>query len=162
MEQNIYNNIELEKLNIVNLFTKKGGKKPHTNGKLDINTLFKKKINNIENYLFDPHSLLDNIIEKRKKLNFCYMKIYELCCDKIKSANNLGMTDTFYDIPAFVIECTDYDKNDCIEIIQKKLTENKITSLKISCTQIFITWFELEKKLFPNENIKNNYDKHTD
>lgn len=157
----MYRNNELEKLNIVNLFTKKGGIKPHINGKLDINTLFKKKSDIENNYSFNPHSLLDNITEKRKKLNDCYFRIYESCCETIKSANNLGLTDIFYDVPTFVIECSDYTPTECINKLQEKLTQNKITSLKMSRTKIFITWYELEKKLSPEKNIENNNNENS-
>lgn len=157
MSNNNANNIgtkNLKYLNIENLFSN-GPSKPLTNGKLDIETLFEKKSNKNENK-FDSDMLLNGSRKRKIKLEDTYSDIYKSCCDIIKSANDSGITDVFYQVPQHIVECPDYDSFDCMIYIKKKLLDEKISSfiLPKSKIKMFITWANLEKKLSQrNENL---------
>lgn len=137
---------ELEKINIENLFSSANGNRPYTNGRLDINTLFKNKSNN-KDFKFDSDFLLNDVRKRKEKLSDTYMNIYKLCCDKIVSANSVGITDIIYEAPHFVPECTLYNTKECLKFIREKLDEEKISCLMLSKTKIFITWHDLEEKI---------------
>jgi hypothetical protein len=154
-----YDKFSFEKLNIENLFSS-DGIRPHTNGKIDIETLFKKNNTN-EDFDFDPHMLLSTIKKKRKKMKECYDEIFKSCCDTILSADKSGITDIIYEVPHYVPECSNYNTDDCIKILKNKLNEQKLSCLKLNKTKIFITWSNLEEKLSSNENIEQDDDKHT-
>lgn len=177
---------DLKSLNIENLFGI-GNSKPHTNGKLDINTLFRKKTNNVD-YAFDSDILLNSVRKRKSKLSETYANIYKGCCEIITNASNAGVTDIFFEVPENVIECTDYVSHDCLKFIKDKLSNQHISTKILSKKKIFITWHDLEEKmaqreeelkkledidttrfshlsngshLSPNENVNENYDKYT-
>ena len=146
----IKNNInykDLEKLNIINLFTSTDGIHPHTNGKLDIETLFKKNPKHDKDFIFDPYVLLNNVKKKRQKLIECYFGVFKSCCTTILSADKYGITDIIFEVPFNIPECLDYKSEDCLESIKKKLNNNGISCLKLNKSRIFITWNNLEEKL---------------
>jgi hypothetical protein len=136
----------LDRLNIENLFSCENSK-PITNGKLDINTLFKKNIITENEVIFSSEILLNNIIKKKKKIKETYTIMYKSCCDKIISANAVGITDIIYEIPSTVQKCIDYNSYDCLILIKDKLQEQHMLSTIISPNKIFITWNDIEKKL---------------
>jgi hypothetical protein len=111
-------NVFLEKINIENLFISKDGTIPYTNGKIDIETLFKKKNNNNNNFEFDSRVLLDNILKKRTKMKECHAEIFKACCERICMANTSGITDIIYNIPHYVPECTGYNTKDCVQMLK--------------------------------------------
>lgn len=143
-------NKTLKSFSIENLFSL-NDVKPHTNGKLDINTLFKNNSDNTNNtnIEFDSDALLNGIRKRKVKLVDTHAEIFNGCCRTITSANDVGITDIFYDVPENIIECTDYDPKVCMKYIKEKLAEHEISSLiiKKSRTKIFITWKNLEEKL---------------
>ena len=137
------NKREFKGLNIENLFSSKGTM-PHTNGKLDINTLFNKTSN--DNYSFDSDILLNGVRKRKHKLTETYADIYKGCCELITTASNTGATDIYYDAPDHVIDCTDYDSLECLKHIKDKLLEQNISTVILSRKKIFITWYDLEEK----------------
>ena len=137
---------ELENLNIETLFTTGEENKPHTNGKLDINTLFCDNMKN-KDYKFNSQILLEGVKKRRQKMNEYCLETYKTCCDTIVSANNSGLTDIIYEIPEFVPYCVEYKSTECLKIIEQKLKEEKITCLLLTKTKLFITWNNLEEKL---------------
>jgi len=167
--KNSINYNELQKLNIENLFSSKAGNKPHTNGKLDINTLFKKceKINN--KFVFDSEVLLESIKLKKQKIADCHLSIFKTCCESIITANSSGITDIIHEIPEHVPDVLDFDAKKCLSFIKDKLQEQKISCLILTQTRIFITWNNLEEKInavkdeksSSEENISNDNNKNT-
>lgn len=128
---------------------RKGG--VHTNGRLDINTLFKKK--DPPKYAFSSKLLLRTIYNRRKVLDKCYGEIYEKCCESIVSANNAGLTDIVYEVTEFVPECSDYSSEDCLLLIQEKMKDEMIPTWIMPPNKIFISWFNLEIDLGENTPI---------
>jgi len=140
----------LEKLNIENLFSS-DGVKPHTNGKIDINTLFK-KTDKKEDVDFDAYMLLNTVKKKKKKIIDCHHEIFRSCCETILSVDKSGLTDMIYEVPHFVPECPNYDAEACVDVLKNKIKEQKLSCLKINRTRLFITWNNLEDKLKSNSD----------
>lgn len=142
------NNLNIESLFCGGSFERGGGVSNggvHTNGKLDIETLFKKK--DAPKFVFNSQLLLRTIYNKRKVLDKCYGDIYEKCCESIVSANNAGLTDIVYEVTEFVPECPEYSSEDCLLLIQEKMKEEMIPTLVMLPNKIFISWFNLEVDL---------------
>ena len=137
----------LENLNIENLFTTNYGNKPHTDGKLDINTLFRNNSKNSKNYSFDSQVLLDGVKKRRQKVKECYSSTYKTCCETIISANNSGLTDIIFEIPEIIPDCLDFIPYECLKYIEEKLKEQKVACLILSKIRIFITWNNIEEKI---------------
>ncbi len=165
---------ELKSLNIENLFYS-GSSKPHTNGKLDINTLFKKKSQDSD-FSFDSDILLNGVRKRKNKLSEVYANYYKGCCERVTMASNAGVTDIFYEVPDNIIECTDYVSLDCLKYIKERLRDQYISTKIVSKKKIFITWYDLEEKIAqrdeelkkieeigstPDENVNKDYDKYT-
>ena len=142
---------ELEKLNIQNLFTIGEDTKPYIDGKLDINTLFCDNMKNNKDYKFNSSVLLNGVKKRRQKMKEYCSETFKTCCDTIVSANNSGLTDIIYEIPETVPDCLDYKPNECLNFIEQKLKEQKIGTLTLSKTKIFITWNNLEEKIKQSE-----------
>lgn len=150
MSNNKYINAHnLKSLNIENLFGI-NGTVPHTNGKLDINTLFKKNSKDSE-YVFDSDTLLNGVRKRKAKVSETYLNFYRGCCEIITNASNAGITDITYEVPDNVIECVDYSPTECLKFIKEKLTEQHISTCVTSRRKIFITWHNLEEKLAKRE-----------
>jgi hypothetical protein len=139
----------LKNFNIENLFSS-NNIKPHTNGKLDIHTLFNNT--NEKSFVFDPNVLLNNTKKIKKNLENKYDDIFQGCCKTIMAANDAGLTDIFYEVPEHIIEIINYNPKLCMIYLKNKLYEHNIDSfiLPKSKTKIFITWKNLEKKLYDN------------
>ncbi len=155
------NNSSLKNFNIENLFSGSVSK-PHTNGKLDINTLFKNNIQDAD-FVADPDVLLNGARQRKLKLEDVHEDIFRGCWRAIIEANSSGLIDIFYDVPENIIECIDYDSKNCMKYIKSKLSEQCIQSLIISKskTQMFITWEDLEKRLIEKEKKQNYSDINT-
>lgn len=152
------NHHELDALNIENLFTPADGTKPHTNGKLDINTLFGKKHNDNENFEFDSEILLESIKKKKQKLNECHYSMYKSCCDAIMMANKSGITDIVHNIPENVPDVMIFKPLECLRFMKDKLEEQNISCRILSKTSIFITWHNIEEKI---KAKKKELDRHS-
>lgn len=159
------NSHKLKSLNIANLFGGDGNA-PHTNGKLDINTLFIKK-NSVTEFSFDSDILLKGVRKRKLKVTETHANIYKGCCEIVTTASGTGATDIIYEVPDHVIECTDYDPYECLKFIKEKLMEQNISTHILTRKKIFITWHDLEEKINQKEEEiiqleKNSfdYDKH--
>jgi len=154
------NKNSLDKLNIENLFSIGTNTKPFTNGKLDINTLFKRKAQTEEDIEFNSEILLYSINKKKEKINEVNINLYKNCCDKIVIADSSGITDIIYEIPTNIPECIGYNPFNCLKYIQNKLYSHCITSSIITQNKIFLSWINIEKRL-SNKHINNNNNKNT-
>jgi hypothetical protein len=160
MSNKISRKNNLDKLNIENLFSIRTNNKRFTNGKLDINTLFKRKVQTEEDVEFNSEVLLDSINKKREKMKEVHINLYKNCCDKIITANSSGVTDIIYEIPITIPECIGFDSFNCLKYIQNKLYDNCITSLIITQNKIFLSWVNIEKKL-SNKHINDDNNKNS-
>ena len=119
-------------------------------GKIDINSISKDKfINDDPDINFDSGVLLKSIQKKREKIRSKLVSSYNLCCEKIKEADNIGLTDLIFELPNMISMSNIYCKDiDVIRYISNKLREEKLNTLIINNTKIFITWkfIELNKE----------------
>jgi hypothetical protein len=133
----------LKKINIENLFSTETSV-PHTNGKLDINTLFASKVR--KDFVVDPKILLDGGIKRKKTLEECYINIYKTCWDTIVQADKSGITDIIFEVPE-PVNCLGYSSTECLTIIEKNLmavSNNGIKCTPLNDKRLFITWFGIE------------------
>lgn len=149
-------NKSLKNFSIENLFST-NNTKPHTQGKLDINTLFKNntKSNNLP---VDATILLNRSHKRKLKLDDVHKEVFNSCWRTINEANDAGFTDIFYSVPEHMIDCIDYDPLNCVKYIKSRLAEECISSIRIkkSNTKMFITWEDLEKRLKEKADKNNN------
>lgn len=129
--------------NIATMFAPLGGTKPH-NGKLDINTLFR-NYSTTQTHELDTQILIDAINRRKNKIKECYEGFYGLCIKTITDASELGLTDTFFEIPLMCASCIFYNSYDCLNYIKEKLNKLKIEVEIIFPTKIIINWINIEK-----------------
>lgn len=118
----------------------------YTNGKMDIESIAKDKfINDTPEQNFNSDVLLKNIKKKRQKLRNTLVNTYNLCCDKIKEADSIGLTDLIFELPEIMFlsfsECRDID---IINYISNNLRKQKLNTYIINNKKLFITWKFLE------------------
>ena len=80
-----------------------------------------------------------------------YVKCYNLCCEKIKEANDIGLTDIIFELPtAMFITNTDCSDVNIIKYIDINLRKEKLNTYIINNRKIFVTWkfIELNKEVF--------------
>lgn len=129
-------------INIENLFSTEQSI-PHTNGKLDISTLFSSKRND---FTVDPKVLLNGGLKRKKTLDECYINIYKTCWETIVQADKSGITDIIFEVPEH-LSCLGYSSVECLTIIEKNLmaiSKNGIKCNPLSAKRIFITWHNIE------------------
>ena len=113
--------------------------------KLDVFTISNgKKINTDPDRDFNSNDLLNSIYEKRQKYRNWLVDIYNQCSNKIKQADDDGLTDIIFELPDIILENSSYKHKDAIEYISKNLREQKIDTLIIDKKKIFITWKYIE------------------
>lgn len=137
------------KMNIESLMPSKYPNE-YSNGKLDVNSIsIPKLLNGEPQKNFNSNDLLKNIYEKRKKMRDWLVNTYNLCCQKIKDADDIGLTDIIFELPDLIMENSQYRHSDAINYIIKNLREEQIDILKINNKKIFISWkyLELNKEL---------------
>lgn len=140
----------LEHFNIENLFCSNDGSKPHTNGELDVETLFDMKYNDCNSkpdVKIDTTILLHELKKQKIKLDNLHNELLKKCWDNIISANKHGLTNLTYEVPLTIPTYINYDPYECIKFIKEKLDKEKIYTKIKSFTKIYISWSELEKQL---------------
>lgn len=136
----------LKNINIENLFSTETNT-PHTNGNLDISTLFSSKTQ--KNFIVDPKILLNGGIKRKRTLEECYINIYKICWDTIVQADKTGITDIIFEIPE-PVNCLGYSSTECLTIIEKNLmaiSKDGIKCVPINNKRLFITWHGIENIL---------------
>ncbi len=126
-------------------------------GKFDINSISKDKfINDDPDINFDSGVLLKSIQKKREKIRAKLVTSYNLCCDKIREADNTGLTDLIFELPNMISMSNIYCKDiDVIRYISNKLQDEKLNTYIIDDTKLFITWKFIElNKEFSSKNLK--------
>lgn len=117
-------------------------------GKIDVNMISTGKSINIDpSKDFNSHNLLNNIYEKRKKKRNWLVDMYNLCCNKIKDADDAGLTDITFNLPEIILENSSYRHREALEYISKNLRDQQIDTLVIDNKSLFVTWKYLELKL---------------
>ena len=125
-------------------------------GKIDVNMISNGKSINIDpSKDFNSHNLLNSIYEKRKKKRNWLVDMYNLCSNKIKDADDAGLTDITFILPEIILENSSYRHQEAIDYISKNLRDQQIDTLVLDKKSIFITWKYLELRL---ESDLNNDD----
>ena len=115
-------------------------------GKIDINSISKDKfINDDPDINFDSGILLKSIQKKREKIRAKLVTCYNLCCEKIKESDNMGLTDLVFELPNMISMSNIYCKDiDVIRYISNKLREEKLNTYIVDDKKLFITWKFIE------------------
>jgi hypothetical protein len=127
-------------------------------GKIDVNMISTGKSINIDpSKDFNSHNLLGNIYERRKKKRNWLVDMYNLCCNKIKDADDAGLTDITFTLPEIILENSSYRHQEALEYISKNLRDQRMDTLILDKKSIFITWKFLELRLEEElDNEKND------
>jgi len=152
-------------INIYDLINNNGISRPNNYGKFDLETLARKKISKekiIKPIDIDVNTLLDVKKKRQELLQEAYNNILEQCWDKIKIANQNGITDFVFDVPFYIQNILEYNSNKCIEFIKKTLEDNYIHVYILKKNTLWITWHDLETNINKSKNhIHNNNNKNT-
>ena len=77
--------------------------------------------------------------------NQSYKKIYNICLNKIDTANSMRKTDIIFEIPRLIFRCPEYDPFECLNYLEKKLRNLDMDTLRMSGLFIFISWQNIKK-----------------
>lgn len=139
----------MDRINIDNLFSNNSdNKRP-----LDVYSIYQNEDKNKNKIKFNIDKLINAKEEKKKKVFIQYNKIYNMCLNKIDTANRINKTDIIYDVPLFIYRCEEYNVLDCLKYLQDKLRDIYIDTLIILPSSIFISWANIDV------NRKNNNPK---
>lgn len=139
----MHNNVFF-KMNIETLMPSKNNNYNHTK-KLDVNTISSgKQINLDPSRDFNSNDLLNGIYERRKKMRNWFVDMYNLCCNRIKDADENGFTDLIFELPELLIDSSIFKEKECLEYISKNLREQNIDTLLLNNNKLFITWKYIE------------------
>jgi hypothetical protein len=145
------------KMNIETLMPSNKHNYNRNTGKIDVNMISNgKSINTDPSKDFNSHNLLNNIYERRKKKRNWLVDMYNLCCNKIKDADDTGLTDITFTLPEIILENSSYRHKEGLEYISKNLREQQIDTLILDNKSLFITWKYLELKLEYEESENNS------
>jgi len=137
-------------LTIDNLIPPSNNSINYSSGKLDINCISRDKfINDTPEQNFNSDVLLKNIKKKRNNIRNIFVNSYNLCCEKIKEADNMSLTDIIFELPiSMFISNPDCKYIDIINYIDNNLKKQKLNTYIINNRKIFITWkfIELNKE----------------
>lgn len=119
------------------------------NDKININMLSNTKINNDELNHTDINKDIDfnindikKISEKKKeKKKSIYRAQYKNCIFNITRAIKNGDTEVYYYVPLIVLDCYEYDNEECMKYICDNLKKKKCCdTIIVNEKTIFITW----------------------
>ena len=131
----------MNSLNIDSLFSYDHPALQNNYGPIAIDTLFPSKRSTK-----NSDELLREMIRHKKNKYKYYERMYEEGWDYICKVNKLGETDAIIDVVDIVQQCPDYNSQECIEYVAKKLKNQCLETYAMSNTSIFVTWFNLEEK----------------
>ena len=137
-------NTVFSKMNIETLMPSKNNNYNHSK-KLNVYTISSGKQINIDSSRdFNSNDLLTNIYERRKKIRNWLVDMYNLCCSRIKDADDNGFTDLVFELPELLIDESIYKEKECIEYISNNLRDQNIDTLILKNNKLFITWKYIE------------------
>ncbi len=135
-------------MNIETLMPSNNNNYNRNTGKIDVNMISNGKSINLDpSKDFNSHNLLNSIYEKRKKKRNWLVEMYNLCSNKIKDADDAGLTDITFILPEIILENSSYRHQEAIDYISKNLRDQKIDTLILDKKSIFVTWKYLELRL---------------
>jgi len=139
-----------KQMNIETLMPSNNHKRNYNNNKgvLDVNMISSGKSINIEPHKdFDSTNLLNSIQEKRKKKRIWLVEMYNLCCNKIRDADDSGLTDIIFSLPEIILENSSYKHKEAIEYVSNNLREQHIDTCIVDHKTLFVTWKYIELNL---------------
>jgi len=144
----------MDRISINNLFPSSNDFKP-----LDVYSLYHTKEQRTTNKInFNIDRLIKLREERKNKIFIQYDKIFNMCLNKINSANNLNKTEIIYDVPDAIYGHVDYNRINCLEYIEQKLKDMCLDTLVLNNKTIYVSWLNLSTNL--NNTKKNNDHKN--
>jgi hypothetical protein len=142
----------MERININLLTSKNNNDEMCKAGELSINTMTSKKTK--ESYISQIDNLLKERKNRRKRLLTEYDKLFELCFQRILTADKMNITEICFDIPSHILGCNEYIVSECIDFLENKLRSLDIDTLRITNNSLFISWLfiELNKEMREKNN----------
>lgn len=132
----------MDRININNLFSSS----TINNKPLDVHSLYNPKENKIKNNIkFNVDRLVNVRDEQERRIYDGYKKIYNMCLNKIDTANSMRKTEIIYEIPRSVFRCPDYSPWECKDYLQKKLRKLDMDTLMMSDHFMFISWLNIKE-----------------
>lgn len=78
--------------------------------------------------------------ERRKFKKKCFKKILEMTLTKIEIVAKTNITNTWFEIPMFVLGFPSFEIDDCANYIIKKLKKNGFKVFFLKPNFLFINW----------------------
>lgn len=127
---------------------------------LGISSLCNPRENREKNDLDLNINKLINLREERRKRVFKqYDKVFKMCMTRIHTANQLNNTETIYTIPEAAFSYPEYNQEECILHVQKKLRDNNFDTFVLTQKDIYISWLNLEKNIKDREREREKKEK---
>mgnify|MGYP005639089569 CR=1 FL=1 len=92
---------------------------------------------------FDIQQLISKKEKRKQKLANLYLSIINNCLETVKKADMVDKTDMIYDIMNNELLNPNFQIDECVHQLTKKLNKLKLRTIRISNTKIFITWHHI-------------------
>lgn len=96
---------------------------------------------------FNVNSLIEKNKNRQSKIHSFYKKKLDLCLEKITTANSYRKTEIIFKVPRIIIGPYNYNSMECLDFINKKLTEMKFDTIILNDNSIYISWSNIEEKI---------------
>ncbi len=103
-------------------------------------TIFDSKVRTTD---FDIQDLISKKEQRKKRLENLYQSIINNCLEKIKRADMVDKTDIIFNVMNNELINPNFDINECFYKLQKRLRNLKFKTIRISSTELFITWHHI-------------------
>ncbi len=131
----------MDKINIGNLFGSKHVPETSEYKPLDVYSLYNHKENKEQRRIeFSVDKLLDEQEDRKRKLVAQYKKIFNLCLNKIMSANKVNQLEIIYDVPKNVYMYPEYSIDECTNFLIERLRKMHMDAFKLADKFVFISW----------------------
>ncbi len=104
---------------------------------MNINNIFKLKE---KKEIIFKEMIINNLKKRKHEKLKQYKFMLNSCIKLIEQSINDNQTDILFTISSTIPNCSDYNSDECLKYIQKKLLNNNLNTLIIDSNNIFITW----------------------
>jgi len=92
---------------------------------------------------FDPRELIEQKRKKVAKIKNLYRVTINKCLDKIKHESERDKTETIFHISNELLLNDNFDVDRCMRRLENKLQDMNIDTLRLSYSQLFISWYNI-------------------